>query len=361
LKRLAEIWSSFPPGHKKRFFQGMGLYLAVIAFAVALVAHKGNQALHDQLSHTPSVQVAVKDVYLNKAAGTTGTAAVTTAAATPTTMPAPMPQLPPDGKIYVALVMSDLGLSADETQIALSNLPDKVALAFSPYADDVQDWIKKARKLNHEALIEMPMETAEYPDNDPGPRAVSSRFSDADNNNNIQWLLAKGKGANGVVNLMGSHFLTDRKRLSAVFETLWKNRYIFVETPGIKDSVGASTADQTNIPYLAADLKIDAETTDEKIRQSLDDLEKLARSRGYAVGIAEPYPLSVNVIKSWAADLNARGITLAPLNTVLQHKPRHEDAAVKGAEAPTTAPPPSAALLNSGASAPPPDAQLKKP
>ena len=299
----------------------------------------------------PSATATIKNVYLtpqladSSAPKEAPPPAQETSSSPPVTaaVPAPPPAEPdfpaPDGKTYISIIVSGLGLSEANTERAVNDLPSKFSLAFSPYGDNVQSWIQKAARLKHETLILLPMEAASYPQDDPGPRAISSRFSDQENEDNLNWLLSQGKGTVGALNLMGSRFLTDQKRLSAVLETLHKNNSMFIETPGIKDSVAPTIAAEEKLPYMEANLKIDATATDSDIREKLAGLEKLAHEQGYAIGIAEPYPLTLNIIKSWAAGLEDRGITLAPVSTVWKNKPRHEE----------TAPPP------------PSQDQLKKP
>jgi len=163
-------------------------------------------------------------------------------------------------------------------------MPSDIVLAFSPYAENLQTWLKKAKNLNHETLLQLPMDTA------------------------------------------GSRFMTDKKRLSPIFDTLRKNESMFIETPGIKKSIGAAIAEQNYLPYLATDLQIDVSATDKEIQQQLANLEKIARKQGNAIGIAEPYPVTINAIKSWSDGLEKRGITLAPLSVVWENKPKHDGA-----------------------------------
>ena len=46
--------------------------------------------------------------------------------------------------------------------------------------------------------------------------------------------------------------------------------------------------------------------------------EKLATSRGYAVAIARPYPLSIIEIKRWTDRVEDRGLALAPITAILR-------------------------------------------
>ena len=292
---------------------------------------RAENTIKDWQGRTPSATAEVKNIYLTPqiaeaspkeqpkdkdAANHTSAAEYAPQSATPAF---------DDGKIYVSLIVSGLGLSSLATQRAVDDLPPQVTLAFSPYADNVHTWVRKALSERHETLMLLPMETATYPQADPGPRALSSRFSDEENNNNLTWMLTQGQGSAGVMNLMGTRFLTDQKRLTTAFTTLRKNGAIFVETPGIDKSAAADIASKLGLPYMEANIQIDAAATDKSIRAQLDALEQSARQHGYAIGIAQPYPLTMNVIKSWAAGLAERGITLAPLRTVWKNKPHYED------------------------------------
>jgi polysaccharide deacetylase 2 family uncharacterized protein YibQ len=326
LKRWAEVWSSFPAAHKKRCYQGLGGYVLLVLLTGAWISFRAHDTIKDWQSHIPSATAEVKNVYLTPQI----------AAAAPDEEPkeTPVAAAPSydDGKIYVSVIVSGLGLSTPATQRAVDDLPAQMTLAFSPYADNVKGWIKKALAEKHETLLLLPMEAIAYPQNDPGPRALSSRHSDQNNNENLNWMLAQGEGSTGVMNYMGTRFMTDQKRLINTFNTLRKNSALFIETPGIDKSAAAAAASKTGLPYMEARIEIDAIATDSAIRAQLDALEQTARKHGYAIGIAQPYPLTMNILKSWADGLSARGIVLAPLRTVWKNKPHYEDTSAPSQE-----------------------------
>jgi len=300
------VWASFPAEHKKRFYQGLGGYALLCAAVAAWIAANAGVTVKDWKSHTPSASASVKDVYLTLQAPVFDQGTVL------------------NGRAYVSIIMSDMGLSAATTERALKELPREVALAFSPYADNLEVWFKKAADLKHETLIYMPMESASYPKDDPGPRALSSRLSDKDNNDNLNWVLGRSKAAIGVINFMGSRFLMDKKRLAPVFDALRKNGDIFIETMAAEKSEAPGIASQAGLPYLSVTLKIDADVDEAAIRRQLASLEKMALQRGYAIGIAEPYPITMNALKSWSATLGKQGITLPPLAAVWKNKTHDE-------------------------------------
>ena len=332
MKRWTEIWSSFPAAHKKRCYQGLAGYGLLVVLTASWISIRAEHTIKDWQSRSPSATAEVKNIYLTPQIAETSPkeqpkdkdAANHISATEYAPQQAATPAFD-DGKIYVSLIVSGLGLSSFATQRAVDDLPPQVTLAFSPYAEDIHKWVSKARSEHHETLLLLPMEASNFPQNDPGPRALSTRFSDNSNNENLKWMLEQGDGTTGVINSMGNRFLSDPKSLTSAFSLLHKNGAMFVETPDVDKSTAADVAAKLGLPYMEANIQIDAAATDKSIRAQLDSLEQTARQHGYAIGIAQPYPLTMNVIKSWAAGLAERGITLAPLRTVWKNKPHYED------------------------------------
>lgn len=308
------MWSSFPAEHKKRFYQGLASYALLCTAVGVWVGMNAPDTIKNWQSRIPSASAEVKSMAPVAVAAGSDQEAVA------------------GGRIYVSIIVADLGLSPKTTEKALSDLPKGVSLAFSPYASGLDAWLKKAASLGRETLIYMPMESATYPQDDPGPRALSSRLSDKDNSDNLKWVLDRGKGTVGVINFMGSRFLKDKKRLAPVFETLQKNGSIFIETGFVQKSEAAGIASQSALPYMAVDLKIDADVSEASMRQQLAKLAKTALERGYAIGIAEPYPITISTISSWSTGLAKQGITLAPLKVVWKNQPHDNKAATPAPE-----------------------------
>jgi polysaccharide deacetylase 2 family uncharacterized protein YibQ len=311
-------WSSFPPEHKRSF------KLAVASFAGLLVAVGGwlwltsAPAVKAFDARVPQASVAIKAVYATPQL-TDNTAA--TFSSDTTVLP------PGDGEGYISIIMTDLGVSEAASSRAFDDLPPQVALAFSPYSQRVASLVEKAVAAKRETLMLLPMEPANYPHDDPGPRALLTRVALKENNDNLNWILRDAKGITGAMNFMGSSFMSDPKSLLPVFQTLRQRGAMFVENPAPAGPLGLEAAMNAELPYITADIRIDEEATELQVKQQLHNLETLARKRGYALGIAQPYPLSFTILKSWAESLSQRGITLVPLSSILKTKAQHDKAA----------------------------------
>ncbi|HYD17401.1 MAG TPA: divergent polysaccharide deacetylase family protein [Patescibacteria group bacterium] len=312
-------WSSFPREHKRSLGLALAAFGAVAAATVGWVWLHSAATRADIESRTPRATAEIKTVYVdNLHVEATADKGVSNAV----TMPPPAP-----GEGYVSIVITDIGMSEADTIRAIQEMPPEVALAFSPYAPALAEAIKTATDKKHEALILLPMEPANYPKDDPGPQALLMRQSDDDNARRLDAILQKADGAIGAVNFMGSALLQDEKNVGLLLSALQKRGVLFIENPQGTKSVGTETAARLRAPYLLADLRIDATASELDIQQQLLKLENLAKQRGYAVGVAQPFPVTFNMLANWTAHLSQRGIKLVPVSALWKEKERQASAA----------------------------------
>ena len=317
LKKLTESWASFPPLHKKRAYQALAAYVLVVLSLSAWIFTQADSAAKDWESRIPQADAPIKSVYLTpQLTDVQGVSFDDPALATASAI---------EG--HVSIIMSDIGLSDSMTARALDDLPLPIALAASPYGDNLDNLLEAARETNRDVLALLPMEPETYPKDDPGPKALLTRYSEDQNVKNLLAILSLSKGATGAMNFMGSRFLADQKNLYPVFNTLQQRNLLFVEAPGSVRSAASEIAVLNNLDYMTADMRIDEKAGEAAIRQQLLELEKIARQRGYAIGIAHPYPVTFNVVKAWADTLENRGIRLSSLRTVLDIQKQKKETA----------------------------------
>lgn len=326
-------WSSFPPEHKKSFVRAVLLYALITGGTALWVWLHADATAKDWDKRTPQAVATVKAVY--GGADTQASEMVKPVDfAADINVPPPSP-----GQGYVSIIMTDVGISDADTGRAMQDLPQEMTLAFSPYAPNLADWMKKAKDAHRETLILIPMEPSTYPKDDPGPEALLTRQSDADNSKHLDWVLRQADGSVGAMNYMGSSLLGDEKNLTSVLNALYKRSSLFVENPQGAESMAEDVAERTNTPYLQADVQIDKSAAELDVKQQLLNLENIAKQKGFAVGIAQPYPITFSILKSWATTLESRGIKLVPVAALWKAKSR---AAAENAPPP---PPPGPAPI----------------
>jgi len=223
----------------------------------------------------------------------------------------------PGAKFKIAIVVNGLGQSPTATKTALDNLPAGVTLGFVPYAADAQDWVAKARERGHEVLLQIPMESLDFPESDLGPQTLRSGQEEESNIQRLSWAMSRFTGYAGVSNLLGQRFLTSSEALSPVLTYLNRRGLYFFDNGAASQSVTPVVASQVGIPAAQSGPALDSVQNPSEIDRRLSDLETQARANGTAVGSAFLYPATIARIAVWARGLQARGFVLVPISAIV--------------------------------------------
>jgi len=226
-----------------------------------------------------------------------------------------------DRRPRIAVIVTGLGLAREATQGAIQYLPAAVTLAFDPYASGLQEWVALARKLGHEVLLSLPLEAAEFPVRDAGPRALVTAIGPGDNLNRLNYLLSRMSGYVGIVTAMGSQFTVEDVQMGPMLDAIGRRGLLYVDSGTSRKSVGPAMAKQIGMPRALADMQIDQIPSRAAITKRLTELEDLARKNGAAVALAQPLPVTVERLIAWSASLEGRDVALAPVSAVTDRQP----------------------------------------
>jgi uncharacterized protein len=226
----------------------------------------------------------------------------------------PLPGKPDAPRI--ALIIGGLGVSASATADAIARLPDAVTLGFVPYGADVAALATRARSSGHEILLQVPMEPFDYPDNDPGPQTLLTTLTPQQNIDRLYTVMGKIQGYVGMTNTMGARFTASEESFSPILRETAKRGLIFVDDGSNPRSVASRIAGAGNMPFVHADVVLDAVPTPAEIDRALDRLEMAARGRSFAVGVSSALPVSIEHIAAWAKAAENRGLLLVPVSAV---------------------------------------------
>ena len=176
----------------------------------------------------------------------------------------------------VALIVGGLGLNPASTKAAIERLPAEVTLSFVPYAQGLQGWIDLARANGHEVMIEIPMEPADYPDNDPGPlHPALSTASPQDTAKRLDWLLSRATGYFAVTNYLGQKFVASDPGMGAFLGELKARGVGFIDD-------GSARRRRGGFARASADAVIDDQLSADAIAAQLSNLEQTAKVKGSA-------------------------------------------------------------------------------
>ena len=244
----------------------------------------------------------------------------------------PVPKLGPEGRTSiraygrpfdrsesrprVALVVGNLGLSASLSEEAIGRLPPATGLAFSPYAPRPDPLLERARLRGMEVLSAIPMEPANYPANDPGDRALLTTLPARENGDRLAWIMSRIGGQVGAIGALGpmrgERFAALPESIGGVQDVLRERGLLYIDPrPGAPSPARAWGR--------SVDVVVDEPATRGEIDRRLAELERLAREKGSALGLAaDVSPVLVDRVAAWAAGLEERGVVMAPVTALIR-------------------------------------------
>ena len=215
----------------------------------------------------------------------------------------------------VAVIMTGLGLGRYTTDEAMK-LPPEITFSFSPYARDGALWIKHARDHGHETMMDLPMQTADFPATDPGPYAITNLQKPEENVAKLHQALSRFSGYTGLV-MPAKAAVPEAVMLQSMLE-IAKRGLFLVDQPGIAANALDSKKQELGLKDITTEAPVDAMLTANAIDAALMELTNTAKTRGYAVGIARPYPITVKKLREWQQGLKKQGVTLVPVSTIAE-------------------------------------------
>ena len=222
----------------------------------------------------------------------------------------------PSGAPRIALLLCGFGLSERDSRAALAQLPGPVAFAVSAYASDADKLLESARAAGHELLASIPMEPQAYPQDDEGPHSLMTGHSLAENSRDLAWSLSRTEGVVGATaasdGLRGERFAEVAGVFNPALDEIGRRGLLYIDPrPG-------RTPTRPGLPARAVDVVLDDPIGRAEIDAKLQSLERTARDRGSALGLAGPLrPATIERIAAWSKGLSDRGMVLVPVSALV--------------------------------------------
>ncbi len=214
----------------------------------------------------------------------------------------------------IAIIMDDLGYSRENGERAL-NLPVEVTAAVIPKAPHGPLLAQKAAEAGREVIIHLPMTAAAWKGLDAGgihdgmrPEEIGRVIRDA---------FERIPQARGLNNHMGSRFTANDEAMHWVMHELAAHGAFFVDSLTTPDSVGTKMAARHDLPFARRDVFLDNERGLLDINTQFNKLIRLARRRGHAIGIAHPYPETLEYLEQALPLLAEAGVEVVSVSSLL--------------------------------------------
>lgn len=233
------------------------------------------------------------------------------------------PVPPGDNRPRIALILAGFGTAEADSRTAIA-LPGPVTFAVSAYGRNPDALLAAARAAGHELLASVPMEPERFPLDDAGRFSLLTGASPEANQAMLETVMARIQGYAGLTGasdgLRGERFAAQGGGLPQVLAEAARRGLLYLDprppAPGVAALPAGTYGAVVDIVIDAGDPPARAE-----IEGRLVALERLARERGTAIGLAGRLrPVTLERIAAWARDAEARGFVLVPVSAVSNEK-----------------------------------------
>jgi hypothetical protein len=221
------------------------------------------------------------------------------------------PFTPEGNQPRIAVIVTDLGMSRDATEAAIAKLPPTVSLSFSPYAANLDGWVKKARAAGHEVLLDLPLEPPNYPIHDSGPLAVLASQGPVEAIAHLEGVMAKTTAYVGLAASLRSPVATKEQWAPLLHDV--KSRGLLLVGDGLSGVPAADTPASLPVALVADETPFRA-----AIDARLGRLTSVALKDGAAVTYVSAHPVTFERLLAWFESLPKRGVVLAPVSAVVR-------------------------------------------
>lgn len=214
-------------------------------------------------------------------------------------------------KPKILMLIKNLGMDSSSTMSAM-NLPVGFCLGFSPYSYNLDEFMTQASNKNFTVLLNLPMELSGYPADDPGSKALITDLSLAENLRRLNIIITSSRNYDLYTD-EGEKFTYSIQGVKNLIKILSMAKKNLLYGGGDANALFMKMASKSSFTSFPRDLTIDDVLNIEAIETNLTQLETLAQKRGYAIGYANPYPITINKLNEWQSTLNSKGIELTTL------------------------------------------------
>ena len=215
----------------------------------------------------------------------------------------------------IAVIITGLGQNKLVTEHSLA-LNENFTLSFSPYAKDIDKWAASARLAGHEVMLDLPVEPTNFPAADPGPYGLLTSKPPEENEEKLRWLMSRITTSVGFVTPRNERYTASVEHVKLLLQSLANRGIMIVLARNTSKDEVAEVLENSTAENLVANFIIDEDMSEATIQAKLASMEQLAVKQGYAIGIAQSYPLTIAQLRAWSDTLSAKGILLVPVTAI---------------------------------------------
>lgn len=222
-------------------------------------------------------------------------------------------------KPLISFVITDLGLSESKTQNIIQNFSKEISFAFSPYTQNLNSLIDTARKDGHEAWLSLPLETKQFPLNDPGPSTLLVNASTEKNQTRLNDVLNSAKNYAGFISPYNHIFKAEDANVNPIIKEIFNKGYAIIDSNISSRSFIEGLAEKNEYPHGQVDIWLDSDLSPLSLNQNLRKITEYGENKKNIIVMLRPYPNSLKAIQKFMNSKAIEQFELAPVSAQLKN------------------------------------------
>ena len=223
-----------------------------------------------------------------------------------------------ENRPYIAIIMDDMGLLLNSGLEAIS-LSGDITYSFLPYTPYANTLAMRAYRQGKEIMLHAPMQSLHI--NLPDTDELSLKLPEDSLITHFSRQLLEIPNISGINNHKGS-LLTQKPEIMQTIMQVIKDypgrQLFFVDSLTTESSVAAKIAELNQVPTITRDIFLDHDYQAGTIRQQFIKMVNLAKRQGFALGIAHPRKLTLNILRNELGRLEDYGVELITVSAMIE-------------------------------------------
>ena len=211
---------------------------------------------------------------------------------------------------YVTVILDDFGHNFKYFNL-LKKVKEPVDCAVLPGLAYSEESASRLEKMGFEVMLHCPMEPLSK-SNNPGPGAILSSMNDDEIRNVFSKNLQTVPNAVGVNNHMGSKACIDNRIMGIIIKEAKDRGLFFVDSLTNAKSLASKEAKKLGFSIIKRDVFLDNVRDGEQIKKSFNELIRIGRGCGSAVGIGHYCEETLTVLPECIKKIKNNDLKMVP-------------------------------------------------
>ncbi len=194
------------------------------------------------------------------------------------------------------VVIDDVGYNKARGLRAI-NLPGAVTIAVLPFAPHTASLIQQATKLDKNIIVHQPMEPHPSGHAREEHDTLKLHMPDGEFDTLVQRALDAVPMGTGLSNHTGSLLTQHRTPMLRLMRHLSERGLFFLDSRTTTATIALDVAREVGVAAIRRDVFLDHHRNIPAIHRAFEKALKIARTRGSAVVVAHPYPISLDYLE----------------------------------------------------------------